>query len=82
MEQNTGEMLISQIFELFETGEEAINFLNRHEMAENQYLLEDLHTLCAAIASAVEQLTPQITLKNKLKEIGLNAPLSVGRATR
>ena len=81
MEQNTGEMLISQIFELFETGEEAINFLSRHEMAENRYLLEDLHTLCAAIASAVEQLTPQITLKNKLKEIGLNAPLSVGRVS-
>ena len=55
MEQNTGEMLISQIFELFETGEEAINFLSRHEMAENRYLLEDLHTPCAAIASAVEQ---------------------------
>lgn len=73
--------VVSQIFELFQTGEEAVAFLSDHELSENQYLLGDLEALCAAIASAVEQLTPQITLKNKLKEIGLNAPLTVKRVS-
>lgn len=71
--------VVSQIFELFQTGEEAVCFLSDHGLWENQYLLGDLETLCTAIASAVEQLSPQIKLKNKLKEIGLNAPLTVKR---
>lgn len=71
--------VVSQIFELFQTGEEAASFLSDHGLRENQYLLGDLGALCTAIASAVEQLSPQITLKNKLREIGLNAPLTVTR---
>ncbi len=71
--------LIPQIFALFDTGEEAVAYLKNCELAENQYLLGDLETLCTAIASAVEQLSPQIKLNNKLKEIGWNAPLTVGR---
>lgn len=79
MEQNAHETLLSRIFELFDTGEEAVAYLKDHGLAENQYLLGDLEALCAAIASAVEQLAPQVKLKNKLKEIGLNAPLTVKR---
>lgn len=79
MEQNAHETLLSRIFELFGTGEEAVAYLKDHGLAENQYLLGDLEALCAAIASAVEQLAPQVKLKNKLKEIGLNAPLTVKR---
>ena len=79
MEQNSYDALTSQIFDLFNTGEEAIQFLNGDGLEKNRYLLQDMKTLCATIASAIEQLAPQITLKNKLKEIGLNAPLSVNR---
>ena len=79
MEQDGKMTLIPQIFALFDTGEEAIDYLKSSELAENQYLLGDLETLCTAIASAVEQLSPQIKLNNKLKEIGWNAPLTVGR---
>lgn len=82
MDQNAYETLTAQIFELFETGEEAISFLNGQGLKENQYLLEDLQALCTAISSAVEQLAPQIKLKNKLKEIGLNAPLTVERISK
>lgn len=82
MDQNAYETLTAQIFELFETGEEAISFLNGQGLEENQYLLEDLQALCTAISSAVEQLAPQIKLKNKLKEIGLNAPLAVERISK
>lgn len=79
MEQDGKMTLIPQIFALFDTGEEAVDYLKSSELAENQYLLGDLETLCTAIASAVEQLSPQIKLNNKLKEIGWNAPLTVGR---
>ncbi len=79
MEQNVRDTLVTQIFELFDTGEEAVAYLKNCGLAENQYLLGDLETLCAAIASAVEQLAPQIKLKNKLKEIGMNAPLTARR---
>lgn len=79
MDQYAREALATQIFELFDTGEEAVAYLKNCGLAENQYLLGDLETLCAAIASAIEQLAPQIKLKNKLKEIGLNAPLTAGR---
>lgn len=79
MDQHVREALTAQIFELFDTGEEAVAYLRDHGLAENQYLLGDVEALCSAIASAVEQLAPQITLKNKLKEIGLNAPLTAGR---
>ena len=71
MDQNAYETLTAQIFELFETGEEAISFLNEQGLEKNQYLLEDLQALCTAISSAVEQLAPQIKLKNKLKEMTL-----------
>lgn len=79
MKQDGKITLISQILALFDTGEEAAAYLKNCELAENRYLLGNLETLCTAIASAVEQLSPQITLKNKLKEIGLNAPLTVKR---
>lgn len=79
MDQHVREALAAQIFELFDTGEEAVVYLKDHGLAANQYLLGDLETLCTAIASAIEQLAPQIKLKNKLKEIGLNAPLTVER---
>lgn len=82
MEQNVRETLLSRIFELFNTGEEAVAYLENSGLAENQYLLGDLEMLCAAIASAIEQLAPQIKLKNKLKEIGLNAPLTAQRVRR
>ena len=82
MDQNAYETLTAQIFELFETGEEAISFLNGQGLEENQYLLEDLQALCTAISSAVEQLAPQIKLKNKLREIGLNAPLTAKRISQ
>lgn len=59
MEQNAHETLLSRIFELFDTGEEAVAYLKDHGLAENQYLLGDLEALCAAIASAVEQLAPR-----------------------
>lgn len=81
MDLHMREALAKQIFELFDTGEEATAYLKNCELSENQYLLGDLEALCTAIASAVEQLTPQITLKNKLKEIGLNAPLTVKRVS-
>lgn len=79
MGQSVQKELVTQIFELFNTGEEAVAYLQDHGLEQNQYLLGDLETLCTAIASAIEQLAPQITLKNKLKEIGLNAPLTAGR---
>lgn len=79
MEQNTYDALTSQIFDLFNTGEEAIQFLNGNGLEKNRFLLQDMKTLCATIASAIEQLASQIKLKNKLKEIGLNAPLTVNR---
>jgi len=82
MEKDVRESLTSQIFELFDTGEEAIQFLNDNGLAENQYLLQDLEALCNAIASAIEQLSPEVELKNKLKEIGLNAPLTISRMSR
>lgn len=82
MEQKARETLISHIFELFDTGEEAIQFLKAKGLEENRYLLLDIEALCTAIASAIEQLLPQIELKNKLKEIGLNAPLTVARISR
>lgn len=79
MEQKAHDAVVSHIFELFDTGEEAIQFLNENGLEENQYLLQDMEVLCSSIASAIEQLSPQIELKNKLKEIGLNAPLTVTR---
>lgn len=79
MDQNAHDTLITQIFELFDTGEDAIFFLNENDLDKNQYLLPDLKTLCESIASAIEQLMPQITLKNKLQEIGMNAPPTVER---
>lgn len=79
MEQTLCDTLTTQIFELFDTGEEAIFFLNENDLEKNQYLLPDLKTLCESIASAIEQLMPQITLKNKLQEIGMNAPPTVER---
>jgi len=82
MEKTAREAVVSHIFELFDTGEEAIRFLSERGLEENQYLLGDIEALCAAIASAMEQLAPQIGLKNKLKEIGLNAPLTVSRISR
>lgn len=82
MDQHVREALVTQIFELFDTGEEAVGYLSSHELAENRGLLADLEALCSAVASAVEQLAPQIRLKNKLKEIGLNAPLTVARISR
>lgn len=78
MEQ-THETLAAQIFELFDTGEEAVEFLSKHNIAENHYLLRDLERLCAALASGIESLLPQIELQNKLKEFGLNAPLTAAR---
>ena len=69
----------SHIFELFSTGEEAIQYLNEKGLETNMFLLQDMESLCTAIASAIEQLIPQIKLKNKLKEIGLNAPLTAER---
>ena len=71
--------LISRIFELFDTGEEAIQFLNAKGLDGGQFLLPDLEALCTSIASAIEKLSPQISLKNKLREIGLNAPPTVAR---
>ena len=82
MKQTPRDTLISQIFELFDTGEEAIRFLDNHGLEKNRYLLEDLETLCTAIAAAIEQISDQIELKNKLREIGLNAPLSVSRVKK
>ena len=79
MEQKAHETLISHIFELFDTGEEAISFLSGRGLGENRYLLRDLEALCAAIASAIGQLAPEITLENKLREVGLNAPLTLER---
>lgn len=79
MENNAQNALIPQIFALFDTGEEAIGYLNVHTLEGSRGLLVDLETLCATVASAIEQLAPQITLKNKLKEIGLNAPLTLKR---
>ena len=78
MEQ-THETLAAQIFELFDTGEEAVEFLSKHNIAENHYLLRDLERLCAALASGIEALLPQLELQNKLKEFGLNAPLTAAR---
>lgn len=82
MERKARDTLIPQIFELFDTGEEAIRFLNGNRLEENRYLLQDLEALCTSIASAIEQLSPEIELKNRLKEIGLNAPLTVSRIGR
>ena len=79
MECKTHEDLTSRIFELFETGEEAISFLNSHDLQENQYLLEEVGTLCTALASAIEKISPQIKLANKLKEVGMNAAPTVER---
>ena len=45
MGQNAHEMLVQHIFELFDTGEEALAFLNEHGLRENQYLLGDLETV-------------------------------------
>lgn len=73
------EDLTSRILELFETGEEAISFLNSRDLQENQYLLKELGTLCTALASAIEQIAPQIQLANKLREIGSNAAPTVER---
>lgn len=81
MEEKCKELIL-QIFELFETGEEAVRFLDKCNLEENQYLLQDIEKLCSAITSAIEQLSLQIKLKNKLKEIGLNAPLTVSRINR
>jgi len=39
MGQNAHEMLVQHIFELFDTGEEALAFLNEHGLRGNQYLL-------------------------------------------
>ena len=82
MKPNAHETLISHIFELFDTGEEAVGYLNGHELAGNRGLLADLEALCSAVASAVEQFAPQIRLRNKLKEVGQNAPLTVARISR
>lgn len=82
MERNVRETLISHICELFNTGEEAITYLKNYDLEEAQYLLNDLKVLCEAIATAIEQLSPRIELKNKLKEIGLNASLTVSRICR
>lgn len=79
MEQKAYGELISRIFELFETGEEAISFLNGHKLQENRYLLGDMETLCTTLASAIERIAPQLQLANKLKEIGLNAAPTVER---
>ena len=35
--------------------------------------MKELGTLCTALASAIEQISPKIRLANKLKEIGMNA---------
>ena len=48
MDQNAYETLTAQIFELFETGEEAISFLNEQGLEKNQYLLERNRAECAA----------------------------------
>lgn len=82
MEQDAHKAMISQIFELFDTGEEAVAYLDSHGLTGNRCLLTDLDALCSTVASAIEQLAPRITLKNKLKEIGLNAPLTVERIVR
>lgn len=79
MKQNARETLVPQIFELFDTGEEAIQYLGGSGLEGNRYLLDDLETLCTTIASAIEQLSAQIERKNRLREIGLNAPLTVSR---
>ena len=55
MDQHVREALAAQIFELFDTGEEAVVYLKDHGLAANQYLLGDLETLCTAIASAIER---------------------------
>lgn len=79
MELKAHEDLISRIFDLFSTGGEAISFLSSHDLLENRYLLEELRTLCAALTSAIEQVSSQVQLANKLKEIGLNAVPTVER---
>lgn len=79
MEKDPQNTLTSQILELFDTGEEAVAYLHSHGLTGNRCLLTDLDALCSTVASAIEQLMPRITLKNKLKEIGLNAPLTVER---
>lgn len=73
MEYTVCEDLTSRILELFETGGEAISFLNSCGLQANQYLMKELGTLCTALASAIEQISPKIRLANKLKEIGMNA---------
>lgn len=80
MEQNVSrEELSSRIFELFNTGEEAIEFLNQAGLQDNIYLLEDLKVLCTTLAAGIEQSGAWITLKNRLEELGLNAPLAIER---
>lgn len=79
MDLKAHDEIISRIFELFETGAEAISFLNNHDLQENRYLMEELGKLCIALASAIERISPQIQLENKLKEIGLNAAPTVER---
>ncbi len=71
------ETLIDQIFELFDSGEQAVVYLNENGLKGNAYLLEDLERLCTALADAIKQLSPGIRLQNKLEEIGKNAPSTV-----
>lgn len=82
MEQRPQNELIETIFSLFDTGEEAISFLSEQGLEENSYLLKDLETLCETLAASMKELYPQISLKNKLEEIGLNAPYSVAEVRR
>lgn len=73
------ELVVEQILTLFETGEEAVRYLKEYGLAPNTYLLQDLQTLCVSLAGAIESLSGTIMLKNKLQEIGLNAPAVIGR---
>lgn len=71
--------VVEQVLILFETGEEAVSYLKEYGLASNVYLLQDLQTMCVSLAGAIESLSGIITLKNKLKEIGMNASAVVGR---
>jgi len=73
------ETLRERIMELFGTGKEAVQYLNDTGLQGQAAFLGELRALCGALSDAIQRLSNEISLRNKLREIGLNACDSVDR---
>jgi len=73
------ESLRERMMELFGTGKEAVRYLNDTGLQGQAAFLGELRALCAALSDAIQRISNEISLQNKLREIGLNACDSMDR---